>query len=198
MMVAAHPIYTSVDEYLRLEEKSQTKHEYIGGKIVAMAGATPEHNLILVNAITELRTQLRKRGCLVFPSDQKVRMPSGLFAYPDISIVCGKPQYDDKHPDILLNPLVVVEVLSPTTERYDRVLKFAHYRSLQSLQEYVLIAQDAFYIGRYTRQENGEWLYDDAIGREAELKLRAIDITLVLSVIYEDVDVPDEDMPPDA
>jgi Uma2 family endonuclease len=121
-MVAAHPLYTSIEDYLALEEKSQTKHEYLAGKVVALAGASPNHNLILSSTIIELGVILRGRGCFIYPSDQKVKTPSGLIAYPDVALVCGKPEYDEKHPDVLLNPSVIIEVLSPSTEKYDRGL----------------------------------------------------------------------------
>jgi Uma2 family endonuclease len=188
-MAAAHPLFTSIEDYLALEEKNQIKHEYVAGKVVALAGASPNHNLIVGSTLIELGVQLRGRGCFLYPSDQKVKTPSGLIAYPDIALTCGKPHYDQQHTDILLNPNVIIEVLSPSTEKYDRGVKFTHYRSLVSLQEYVLIAQDAYHVARYTRQPDGEWSFLDAIGRETELILRSLGISLKLAMVYEKVDL---------
>jgi Uma2 family endonuclease len=197
-MVAAHPLFTGEDDYLRLEQKSQVKHEYVRGRIVAMAGASIYHNLLVANTLFQLKLQLKGRGCLVFPSDLRVRLPSGAYTYPDVSVVCATPQQDDKHPDILLNPLLVVEVLSPNTEKYDQGEKFAHYRSLDSLQEYVLIHQDTYRIQRYSRQADGEWLFADAFGRAGEVALKSLNLVLLLADIYEDLILPDEDIIPDS
>lgn len=197
-MVAVQPLYTSEEEYLRLEQKNRAKHEYVRGKIVAMAGASIYHNLLVTNTVFYLKLQLKGRGCLVFPSDLRVRLPGGTYTYPDVSVVCGTPQQDDDYPDVLLNPQIVVEVLSPTTEKYDQGEKFAHYRTLDSLQEYVLIHQDTYRIQRYSRQADGEWLFADAFGQAGEVMLKSLNVVLLLADIYEDVYLSDDDGQPDS
>src|SRR5206468_6291774 len=117
--------------------------EYINGQIYAMSGASREHNLIVVNLIRELSSQLRGRPCEVYASDMRVKVrPTGMYTYPDVVAVCGEPRFEDEQVDTLVNPAVIVEVLSPSTEAYDRGQKFAHYRKLESLTEYVLVAQN--------------------------------------------------------
>jgi Uma2 family endonuclease len=182
----------SPDDYLKMERESQIKHEYFAGEVFAMAGASPNHNIITASANRHVGNQLAQRPCIVFSSDQKVKTATGLYTYPDVTVVCGKPIYDDKHADILTNPTLIVEVLSPTTEKYDRGKKFEHYRSLPSFQEYMLIAQDAYWVEVFSRQENGEWLYQSAIGADSMIALRTFGITLSLAELYQKIDFPDE------
>ena len=138
------------EEYLARERRAETKSEYLRGEVFAMAGASRAHNLIASNAAGELRQQLRDRPCEVYPSDMRVKVsPSGLYTYPDVTVVCGEPQFEDAEVDTLLNPKVLVEVLSPSTADYDRGGKFTHYRRLPSLQEYVLISQDRPLVEHY-------------------------------------------------
>ena len=133
----------SEDEYLALERKSETKHELINGVIVAMAGASYEHNTTAANLLVALGMRLRGRPCRPLGSDQRIHIPAtGLYTYPDVSVVCGKPEFHSKDRDTLLNPRVIIEVLSDSTEAYDRGAKFAHYRGIPSLAEYALAAQD--------------------------------------------------------
>ncbi len=146
------------EQYLALERKAAFKSEYFDGCIRAMAGASRAHNLIALNLGSEIRSQLRDRPCETYVSDMRVRTgPSGLYTYPDVVVVCGEPRFEDDELDTLLNPTVIVEVLSPSTEAADRGRKFASYRRLASLQEYVLVAQDRACVERYTRQGD-EWL----------------------------------------
>jgi Uma2 family endonuclease len=182
----------SVDDYLRYERESNVKHEYFAGEIFAMAGATPNHNIITSSANRHVGNRLAQSSCIVFSSDQKVRTTSGLYTYPDVTVVCGKPIYDDKHPDILLNPMLIIEVLSPTTEKYDRGKKFAHYRSLPSFQEYVLIAQDAYWVECFSKHDNGEWVFQSAIGANSTITLKTFEITLSLTDLYQHIDFPEE------
>ena len=157
-------------EYLAFERDSEVKHEFIDGEIYAMSGASRNHNLIVSSTIAALYVQLRGKGCETYPSDMKVRTPStGSYAYPDITVICGEAQFDENQRDILLNPTVIIEVLSPNTERYDRGKKFQHYRELESLQEYILIAQDSPHIERFVRQESGLWQLSEARGLQASL-----------------------------
>jgi Uma2 family endonuclease len=142
--MAAEPITAmSVEEYLEFERASETKHEYYGGEVLAMAGASYDHNTIVGNIFATLHAQLRGKPCRVNFSDIRVPIPdSGLFTYPDLTVVCGPPQFRDERRDSLLNPKVIIEVLSPSTESHDRGKKFQHYRTIASLDEYVLIAQE--------------------------------------------------------
>jgi Uma2 family endonuclease len=178
----------SVDEYLAFEHQSDTKHEYFAGEIVALAGASFEHNLIVGNSYASLHTQLRRRPCAVLPSDQRLRVsPHGPLTYPDIMVVCGQPQFTDERPDTLTNPTVIIEVLSPSTEGDDRGRKAKHYRTIESLQEYVLIAQDEYRIEQYVRAENGWWRFTEATELGAAIHLASIECTLSLADVYERV-----------
>lgn len=188
--MAVAPELLTATEYLRAERLSETKHEFVGGRINAMAGASERHNLISLNVGAELRSQVRGRPCRVYPSDMRVKMPMrGSYTYPDVTVVCGKPQFEDDDRDTLLNPTVIVEVLSKSTESYDRGQKFQNYRTLASLQEYVLIAQDAHRIEHYARQPQGQWLLTEAAGLTEVMHLPAIECTLALADVYEKVDI---------
>ena len=157
-LAAAEKERLTVEEYLQKERVSVEKHEYWGGEIFAMAGASHAHNLIVANTIFALMQALRGK-CLVYPSDMRLHVPaSGLFTYPDVSVVCGPPQFLDGAEDTLENPAVLVEVLSPATESYDRGKKFEGYRSIPSFADYLLIAQDRVMVEHYRRQEGGGWL----------------------------------------
>lgn len=175
-------------EYLEFERSSELKHEFLDGEIYAMSGASRAHNLICMTASFLLYSQLRGRPCETYQSDMRVKVPAtGLYTYPDVTVVCGQVELADEAFDTLLNPTIIIEVLSPSTERYDRGRKFQHYRKLPSLQEYVLIAQDAPRIEHYRRGQDGTWLLTDASGLEAVVQLPAIGCTLALSEVYEQV-----------
>jgi Uma2 family endonuclease len=176
----------TAQEYLAFERKSAEKHEFLDGEIYLMTGATANHNLIVGNIYASLHAQLRQRPCVVYPSDMKVSA-SGLYTYPDVSVVCEPPRFEDAKRDVLLNPIVIVEVLSPTTENYDRGKKFRLYRALDSLQEYILAAQDSVRIERYLRQPDDQWLFTEAAEMDAQLELPSIGCTLLLSDVYEKV-----------
>lgn len=187
---AAQPRYTSV-EYLALERLAETKSEYVDGAIVAMSGASRAHILVTGNIGRDLNLQLRGRPCEVYVADMRVKVSeTGLYTYPDVAVACGDIRFEDAHVDTLLNPIVIVEVLSPPTEAYDRGAKFAHYRRLPSLQEYLLAAQDRPNVERYVRQGDG-WLLSEAIGLHGTVHLAAIDCELALREIYDKVQVPD-------
>ncbi len=187
--MAANPTTTyTVEEYLAFERASETKHEYYAGEIVAMAGASYAHNLIAMTTGTSLSVQLRGRPCAVLPSDQRLRVgPFGPLTYPDLMVVCGQPQFTDERPDTITNPTVIIEVLSPSTEGDDRGRKFRHYRTLESLQEYVLIAQDEYLIEHYVRAEHGWWHFNEATNLAATIQLSSIHCTLALADVYERV-----------
>lgn len=174
------------ETYLAFERASEEKHEFIDGSVYAMTGASENHNLINTNITAELVIQLRKRPCKVYANDMRVRIPGYNYVYPDIAIVCGEAQLEDDQLDTLLNPTVIIEVLSPSTEQYDRGKKFEHYRALESLQEYLLVSQEQAHIERFTRQEAG-WLLTEAKGLEATLDLLAIGCVLALADVYDKV-----------
>jgi Uma2 family endonuclease len=192
MAAVLKPHVTAAD-YLAAERTGKTKHEYVAGQVYAMAGASERHNLVAGNTFASLHAQLRRRSCNVYPSDMRVKTRAmGLYTYPDLSVVCGTPQFEDERRDTLLNPTVIVEVLSPTTENYDRGRKFQHYRTMPSLVEYVLIAQDALHVEHYARQADGRWLLAEADGPDGVIQLAAIGCELALADVYEKVEFEDE------
>jgi Uma2 family endonuclease len=175
------------EQYLALERQSPIKHEYYDGSIFAMAGASREHNLIAGNLFGDIRAQLRNHPCEVYVADMRVRVTAtGLYTYPDVVAVCGEPQFLDSELDTLLNPSVIIEVLSPSTEADDRGNKFAHYRRLESLQEYVLVAQDRVRVERFTRQGD-EWLLTELSRLEDTLRLASIGCEMAVREIYAKV-----------
>lgn len=181
---------TSEDEYLALERRSETKHEFINGQIVAMAGASFEHNDIAASVLATLRALLRGKGCKAVGSDQRVHVPAtGLFTYPDVTVVCGKPEFHPKDRDTLINPRVLVEVLSDATEAYDRGAKFAHYRSIPSFVEYVLVAQDERRVEHFQRIETGQWLLTVYRGEGARVVLLALGCEVSVEDLYEGVEL---------
>jgi Uma2 family endonuclease len=186
--MAIHPTLTPA-EYLAFErQQTDAKHEYLHGQITAMSGASREHNLIVGNAFASLHAQLRGRDCEVYSNDMRVHIPAtGLYTYPDITALCGGPGFEGDQFDTLLNPLVIIEVLSASTEAYDRGAKFAHYRSIESLQAYVLIAQDRPHIELFERGTDGRWVLSEAKGLESRLGLETLDCVLELSEVYDRV-----------
>ena len=183
-------------EYLAFERASETKHEYYRGEVFAMAGASKNHNRIAARTISLLDTQLRKRPCEVFPSDMRLKISAtGLYTYPHISIVCGEAKFTEDKPDTLLNPILIVELLSPSPEKDDRLDKFRHYRTLLSLREYVLIAQDSYHIEHYVRQPDSSWVLREADDLTTTLELPSIQCRLALADVYERVTFDDENLP---
>lgn len=181
-------------EYLRLDRAASYKSEYIDGEIVAMAGASLVHNLIVGNILGELHQQLRAGPCQVYPSDVRVLIPkTGSYVYPDVSIVCDEPQVADVQFDILLNPVFIVEVLSESTEALDRGKKFERYRRLDSLQEYLLVSQDEPHIDRYVRQPNGDWLLTPFSDLDGVVDLLSIGCHLSLVEVYRKVSFGKQD-----
>lgn len=188
-MVAEPREYLTAEAYLELERQAEEKSEYIDGTLVAMVGASANHNLIQFNLIANLKPQLRRNGCLGFGSDMRVKSGTeSIYSYPDLSIVCGKPAYGQDRSDTLLNPILLVEILSPSTERYDRGKKFAHYRRIPTLQEYVLVAQDQPLIEHYVRQPDGTWLWTAVEGLDETIALPTIDCTLPLAEVYDQIE----------
>jgi Uma2 family endonuclease len=179
-------------EYLERDRTSPIKLELVAGEIFAMAGAKLSHNRIERNIIRHLENQLATGACEVLPSDMRVKTPGGLYAYPDITVVCGEPQLDsDEHLDTLLNPVVIIEVLSDSTEMFDRGEKFHAYRTLPSLQEYILIAQDTRHVEHFLRQSDS-WIYTDATAADSVITLPSIGCTLALAEVYRKVVFADD------
>jgi Uma2 family endonuclease len=178
----------SVEEYLARERSAETKSEFLQGEIVAMSGASRPHNLLVVNLIASIQRQLRGKPCEVYPSDMRVQVPAAdFFTYPDLAVVCEEPRLADEFLDTLLNPTLLIEVLSRSTADYDRGRKFEYYRHLDSLREYVLIAQDRVHVEHHTRQPDGSWRLDETDDPEALLDLPSIGCTLPLAEVYEKV-----------
>ncbi len=176
----------SVEEYLELERGADERHEYLDGQIYLMAGESIEHSTINANVTIRLGIQLAGTPCRVLSPNMKVRTsPTGLYAYSDAAVVCGEPQFYDDRRDILVNPTVIVEVLSPSTEGYDRGEKFLRYQSLASLVDYLLVAQNTPRIERFTRQADDRWLYSTTTGLTNSVHLASITCELRLSEIFD-------------
>jgi Uma2 family endonuclease len=193
---AASRRYTP-EEYLALERKADFKSEYFNGHIFAMAGTSRLHNMIAGNLYSEIKAQLRGRGCEIYFSDVRVCVsPTGLFTYPDVVVVCGERRFLDDEFDTLLNPTAIIEVLSPCTEAYDRGEKFAHYRRLESLREYVLVAQDRVRVERFTRQGD-DWVLRELSRPEDVLQLASIGCAVGLNAIYAELQLPEARLRPE-
>jgi Uma2 family endonuclease len=176
------------EEYLAIEGRAEYKSEYVDGVTYAMGGGSERYNLIAGNLIAEFNVQLRKTDCRVYPGDLRVRVPdSRRFFYPDVSIVCGEVQFADDERDVVLKPVVVVEVLSESTAAFDRGKKFQSYQQIESLREYLLVSQDEYVIEHFLRQDNGRWLYTKAGGLDEAIALPAVNCRLALSDVYSKV-----------
>jgi|WetSurMetagenome_2_1015567.scaffolds.fasta_scaffold14528_3 Uma2 family endonuclease len=178
--------YITPEEYLMFEREAlDQRHEYFDGEIFAMSGASFRHTLIS-SAITGIfYNQLHGRNCSAVSSDLRVKIPdTGLYTYPDIVVVCGEPEFEDQVFDTLLNPVVIIEILSKSTENYDRGKKFENYRKIKSLQEYLLISQEEIHIEHYQRQDNNVWTFKEYTLPEEKIILSSINAQLVLADIY--------------
>lgn len=180
--------YVSPEEYLRLERQSEYKSEYVNGEVFAMTGAGHKHNLVAGNIFGELRQQLKGRQCEAYVGDMRVKVTAtGLYTYPDVVVVSGEPKFEDEYVDTLLNPTLLVEVLSQSTERYDRIAKSSYYRTLDSLAEHLLVAQDEVRLEQYVKQANGQWLLFECSSIDAAIELESIGCTLALRDVYDKV-----------
>jgi Uma2 family endonuclease len=182
----------SEDEYLRLERAAEYKSEFLDGEIFAMSGGSLRHSLIAGNWGSELRLQLRDRGCRVFTSDARVRTSkTGSYLYPDVSVVCGGPQTHENSNDILVNPQLVIEVLSPSTAGYDRGRKFERYREIASLQDYILVHADSPWVEHFARQQDASWIFREYRGLDGAVPISSLDCFVRLAEIYSGVlDLP--------
>ena len=191
MATVAAQTYFTPEEYIALERKARFKSEYFNGHIIAMSGASRQHSLIVTNISGELHFQFKGRGCEVYTNDMRVRPnPRESYFYPDVVVVCGGPEFEDDAFDTLLNPIVIVEVLSPSTEVYDRGEKFTRYKQLASFQEYVLVAQDKVWVEHH-RRHGPQWVRNHYRTLEDVLPLPAIGCELPLRDIYARVIVND-------
>ena len=188
-IVKPEQFYT-VEEYLAFERDSDFKHEYVSGVIVAMAGASRAHNLITGNVAREFGDQLKGKPCETYSNDMRVRTTPTEYTYPDVVVVCGEPEFEDDEFDTLLNPTVIVELLSKSTARRDRTAKLADYRGMSSLKEYILIAQDKLHIEHYVRRPDNEWSLTDMNQLEGNVTITSINCELRVSDVYDRVRFP--------
>ncbi|HSK79530.1 MAG TPA: Uma2 family endonuclease [Thermoanaerobaculia bacterium] len=180
--------YLTPEEYLVLERQADIRSEYLDGEMFAMSGGNRWHSLVKVNLSGELSAQLKPRPCEVYSSDQRIHIPlTGLYTYPDVVVVCGEPRFEDDHVDTLLNPRVLIEVLSPTTESYDRGKKFEHYQSIDSLAEYLLVDQSRPRVEHYFRQDGNQWLLTVFEGLDSTVSLPSLQCELALAEVYDKV-----------
>jgi Uma2 family endonuclease len=178
----------SLEQYLAQEKKAEFKSEYYEGELFAMAGANGPHNNLRDNLIGELHAKLKGGPCRTVSSDQRVKVNrTGFYTYPDIAIVCGGFEYDDGDNMTLLNPRIIIEILSESTETYDRGTKFRHYQQIPSLQEYVLVSQNEVVIERFVRQADGSWNWRAFTDRQGSFHLTSVPVELLLAEVYRDV-----------
>ncbi|MGH9769598.1 MAG: Uma2 family endonuclease [Blastocatellia bacterium] len=185
-MSAVPKTYYTIEEYIELLKNSDERFEYFDGEIVSMAGGKIAHGDIASNLIYSLRAKLSERPCRVSGSDVALKVPAAPpLRFPDVSVVCGERVIEEfQGIEMVANPVLIIEVLSPTTEIYDREGKFLAYQSIESFQEYLLVARDSPHVTHYVRQPSGKWLRADIIGLDREVKLESLDVTLPLTEIY--------------
>jgi len=188
--------YVSPEEYLALERQAESKHEYVDGEIWAWAGVSRRHSLIAGSIVGELAQQLKGKPPEVYPGRMRVKAPANrAYLYPDVVVVCDEPQFEDNYLDTLLNPTVVFEVLSKSTESYNRLAKSAYYRTIDSLSEYLLVAQEEYRIEQYVKQAAGRWLLTEVRSLDAAIELESIHCSLTLRDIYDRVSIEPDDHP---
>lgn len=175
------------EEYLAAERAAETKSEYVDGEVYAMTGASEPHNTISINLVLTLGPQVRSRGCNIYTSDMRVRVGRRAYLYPDVVVVCGEAQFKDDQVDTLLNPTLILEILSPSTAAFDKGEKFDMYRTLNSLQEYLLVAQERCHIIHYVRQGDTTWLLSETRDMNARLDLPSVGCTLSVAEVYDRV-----------
>lgn len=188
----------TVDEYLAMERAAEERHEYLDGEVIALAGESDAHGDASVNVVASLATQLKGKPCRVRTKETKVRSgpipmsgqsKRGLFSYPDILVVCGELEHHDSHRDVILNPKVIIEILSESTEAFDRGAKFERYQKHNpTLTDYILISQDKPQVEHFRRKSDGEWAYRLQSGLKARVEIKSIRCTLKLADVYDRVE----------
>lgn len=190
MIVESESKTYTLEEYRALEEKAEFKSEYDDGEIVPMSGGTIEHNNIIINLIVMLKMALRGADYHIQSSDLRVWIPQYRKAtYPDVMIIAGEPVFNDNRSDEILNPCLIVEVLSKSTEGYDRGDKFLYYRSIPEFKEYLLVSQGEYFIEHYRKTGEGQWLLQEYRGNEKEISLESVGVSLVVKDVYEGVNL---------
>jgi Uma2 family endonuclease len=181
----------TVEEYLEIERAAETKSEFLHGQILAMSGVSRRHDRIAMNLIVQLGTRLRGKPCTPHTADMRVRVNPSAYFYPDASVACGEELYEDSRVDTLTNPVVIFEVLSPSTERFDRGVKFKHYQGVQTITDIVLVSQDEVAVEHYRRGEAGHWDYKLHASLQDELDLSSISCTVPVGDLYEGMSFED-------
>ncbi len=204
MSVPKSQLLATPEEYLAFERESLERHEWLDGLIYGMAGESPEHSIICSNVNAILNIQLRGKPCAAFSPNMKVytRLPTdttlkGLFSYPDALVVCGKPLFHDEHRDVLINPQVIVEVLSDSTGNYDRNRKFERYSQNASLTDYILISQYRPKLEHFVRRANGHWDYYCQISMAGAIYIASIECSLPPAEVYDRIEFKSEEAPDD-
>lgn len=178
----------SPQQYLAQERKAEFKSEFYQGEIFALAGASREHNLIVANLVREIGNALKDSNCEVYPSEMRVKVSAtGLYTYPDVTIACGEPEFEDKELDTLLNPTVLFEVLSKSTEAYDRGTKARHYRKIPSLQHYVLVSQFQSSVEIFSRSSDDTWTLTEVNALPESLQLQSPNVAVPLAEVYRKI-----------
>ncbi len=181
--------FLTEEEYFAFEETSLEKHEYYNGEIFAMAGASIAHNQIVGNTLSDINQHLRNKNCQVFPSDLKIHIEANfLNTYPDLSIVCGQPQLYNNRTDTIINPSILIEVLSPSTKDYDRGSKFTLYREIPTLKEYILISSTEYRFEKFARQQDNTWHFSEVRTPDETIRIETIDFQIPLIELYRNVD----------
>jgi len=185
-MSAQPESFLTAQDYLVWERQQETRHEYLEGQVFAMTGASRAHNMLCANILASLHGQLRGKPCEIYVNDMRVKVSeTGMYTYPDLVAACGEPRFEDQAVDTLLNPVLIIEVLSDSTERYDRGAKFTHYRSVNSLKEYLLVSQNECRVEHYVRQPGNHWLLTEYQEMQDRIDLNSLDSYLSLAEVYE-------------
>ncbi len=187
----------TIEEYIELEKSSEERFEYFDGEVFAMAGGSLEHAIIATNIAGSINNRLGDKNCRAINSEVRIKVPTAPpYRYPDVTVVCGE-RITEKYLGqvMLVNPLVMIEVLSPSTKDYDKDGKFLAYQSIESFQEYLLVAQDRPHVTRYVRQADNQWVRSDFIGLDSSVELKSLGVTLPLSEIYQTVKFPPQTQP---
>lgn len=190
--------YYSLEEYAELEKSSEERLEYFNGNVWSMAGASAKHEEIVINTATELKNKLRGKDCRVFGSNLRVKVPVyAPYRYPDVTAVCEKPVYEDFYGlEVLLNPALIVEVLSPSTESFDLNDKFTYYKSIESFSEYLLISQNRPHVVLYTRRDARVWLHQEFNSLDETIHLSSLDCEISVAEIYSNIEFPEAEEAP--